>query len=494
MASLSPTALPGLLVELHRQGFEGWVRLDHGGSKRHYQWQGGSPLRLDSNDDRDALVEWLISRGAVDETARTTFARERARKPGPELACLVSLKLAPPKVLLAALADQLRGTLLDTMGWERGSVELEPEDAAGPDLAHAPIDVLTVAAEGVARNWRPDQVLQVLGAEATRCPVPAPGFDELRPRLPATPAVEQLCAALEGSESAFNLLRRLADPSAYGALWLLHAVGALEWRAAGAKQTDAGAAAAQVAVAEEPELEILVVGAADAAGAGSEPGPASDAKAAAVDAKAEKLREEIAALHVQLESADYWQLLGVERDATPPQIKKAYLKKAKRLHPDKVSRLGIEDLKVQANELFAVIARAHEVLTDPDERRAYEAQLEGHTSVDADSLAQAEMLFMKGEILMKAGKFLEAHELLEAVVELWPGEADYQAALAWTLFKKSPPEDERSVEHFEKALSLNAEQAVVPLRFSFVLKAVGQAERAEQEAERARALDPDVRV
>ena len=58
--------------------------------------------------------------------------------------------------------------------------------------------------------------------------------------------------------------------------------------------------------------------------------------------------------------------MGVSRDATPEQIKKAYKRLALRHHPDRIR--GDEKAKAEASERFAQIAHAYEMLTrGPDE-------------------------------------------------------------------------------------------------------------------------------
>ncbi|RYP92833.1 hypothetical protein DL770_001004 [Monosporascus sp. CRB-9-2] len=79
-----------------------------------------------------------------------------------------------------------------------------------------------------------------------------------------------------------------------------------------------------------------------------------------------------------------YEVLGVERTATPDKIKSAYRKAALKHHPDKVS----EDQKEKAHETFQSIAFAYAVLSDPVRRKRYDDT--GSTSesiVDSDGFS-----------------------------------------------------------------------------------------------------------
>jgi len=71
---------------------------------------------------------------------------------------------------------------------------------------------------------------------------------------------------------------------------------------------------------------------------------------------------------------DYYDVLGITRDATPEQVKKAFRRLAMKYHPDRNS-------SGDAGELFKAVNEAYEVLADPERRAVYDRY--GHARAES---------------------------------------------------------------------------------------------------------------
>src|SRR6188474_3396176 len=83
--------------------------------------------------------------------------------------------------------------------------------------------------------------------------------------------------------------------------------------------------------------------------------------------------------------ADLYSELGVARGASEAEIKKAYRKLAKELHPDKNKD------KPNATERFSQVTRAYDILTDKDKRAQYD-----RGEIDEDGNPKAPFGFGQG--------------------------------------------------------------------------------------------------
>ena len=74
-----------------------------------------------------------------------------------------------------------------------------------------------------------------------------------------------------------------------------------------------------------------------------------------------------------MSSKDYYEILGVSRSASASEIKKAYLKLAKKYHPD-------VNKEAEAEKKFKEISQAYDILKDPQKKAAYDRM--GHQAFE----------------------------------------------------------------------------------------------------------------
>src|ERR1041385_6140917 len=67
-----------------------------------------------------------------------------------------------------------------------------------------------------------------------------------------------------------------------------------------------------------------------------------------------------------MEYIDYYQVLGVDKNASQEDIKKAYRKLARKHHPD------VNPNNKEAHKKFQLMNEANEVLSDPEKRKKYD--------------------------------------------------------------------------------------------------------------------------
>jgi len=100
---------------------------------------------------------------------------------------------------------------------------------------------------------------------------------------------------------------------------------------------------------------------------------------------------------------DYYELLGVFRDASADEIKRAYFDAAHKLHPDKNVAAG-------ETEVFLDVQQAYEVLSNPKRRKLYDATLP--PVIKSDDTIKVEMIYSRPN-LVQVGEDQLIYTLLE---------------------------------------------------------------------------------
>lgn len=480
--------LPRVLLAAWSDAWTGALELERDRLRKRILWKDGVPVFVESNLASESLGVQLVDAERITRDDHERVSEHMQRHDCREGAALLALGLMDPKELFLALRDQVRRRIVEAFGWPDGQFAFAADDGAKDEAQAFRVDPLALVQQGLAAHWSPERLLADLEGVLTRHPVPSERFDALSGRVAIGPESQALVDELTPERSFGESVYRSPSPERMAAAWLLAHCGALDFQDGPPAANDGGEGAADPDDTQ-PDIEFQFE-ATRASDEDTAPDAAADADADALSPEAEELRKQILGQHERIDELSHYELLGVEADAAETAIKKAYFGLAKRIHPDAVARIGLAEIHREANELFARVAQAYQVLSDPKRRSAYDEQESAGTpSTDANRLAQAETLYRKAEIMLKLGNFKEALEFLRPCVELWPEEADYQSALGWALYKARPSDPDGAQEHLRKAMALRPEEAITCFRLGMVLRKLGEDEESAALLERAKAIE-----
>ncbi len=83
------------------------------------------------------------------------------------------------------------------------------------------------------------------------------------------------------------------------------------------------------------------------------------------------------ALAARLKTLDYFQILGVEKNANPAEIKSAFHRWSRAYHPDRFYQLAESELKQRVTEVYKRITEAYYILRDDLKRKGYLSDISG---------------------------------------------------------------------------------------------------------------------
>jgi tetratricopeptide (TPR) repeat protein len=169
------------------------------------------------------------------------------------------------------------------------------------------------------------------------------------------------------------------------------------------------------------------------------------------------LRAAILDLAQRLDKLSHFELLGVAESTAASEINTAFVRSARRFHPDRLAGAGLSEHVPQAERILARMSEAAMILGDPMRRAEYLASRSGNPSGiqvgTIPGLVEAESSFLKGEVFLKKGDYAKAIEFFTAACQANPNEPQYRAYLAWARFENPKSRKESVVREVQKIIT-----------------------------------------
>ncbi|MFP5264720.1 MAG: DnaJ domain-containing protein [Blastocatellia bacterium] len=341
-----------LVAELVRviaeKNSSGLLRVSRGRTIKAIFFELGAPKYAISNLAAEQLDNKLIKeRLATPEQIEQ--AKQRAGKPHRVASALVEMGVLTDDAMRKVVRRQVMGIVLSLFEWTQGDYAFDERIRAAHDV---PLDMTAsdILLEGARHGAAIRQVAEAIAPLDAVVVKP----DAKVIRVDAGRLIPMESYVLSRIESPIvvsevGALSGIADEEAHRAVCALVAAGFLKL------QGD------QKEAAEEPVREA--------------------------DDSTGRLREEVARKLHFYNSADFYEILGVTRQATTADIKAAYYQLAKKFHPDRHRNTEHSDLRGKLEALLSLITQAYDTLSEPPQRAAYDERLR-RSSAGAPAVAR----------------------------------------------------------------------------------------------------------
>lgn len=162
-----------------------------------------------------------------------------------------------------------------------------------------------------------------------------------------------------------------------------------------------------------------------------EPGPDVD-----------RMVQELTELRGKLAKMTHFEILGLQEDASAQDVARAYLRKARRYHPDALRGRVPPDLLPTAQAFNGRLATAYKTLSDATARKSYQLQLKADSAAPATG-DDAKVHFEMGMLQMRKSEYGEARQSFHLALEAQPNDPELMASYAWSMI--ADPSFDRSV-------------------------------------------------
>ncbi|HEX9150168.1 MAG TPA: DUF4388 domain-containing protein [Thermoanaerobaculia bacterium] len=471
--SLEETPLPQILRRVFVQQLRGTLTLTRREDVRRLYFEKGELRTATSSREGQRIGAFLRKRGRVSEDDIQWALREISRQRGSRLGRkLVERGLLTRTVIDAEMKRLVEEIVFSAFEWDSGEYRFEPSAAVlDPDVVLT-FSTAAIIVEGIRRLPEGPVFRERLGEGGRVLRLARDPMSRYQ-YLPLAPQEAYVLSRVDGLLDLDSLLSiaGASRMSSAKTLYALLSCGLIEWKtdAARKRETAGSIATLNVEVTNEPPP--------------STPGHA----------------ELVRNTWRRIDWLTHYDLLGLARDATADDIRRAYFDKSRLFHPDLRHR---PDLAAFSKELTAVFERlkvAHDTLVDPEARAEYDRAVDEPPAAifteerqEADPEARRQLAarnFSRAMDLIDAKDFFPAVELLQEAVRFAPEKAEYRFRLGEVELKNAQWLD-RGLENLKEATRLAPSRTDFLRTTARALLSHGRKREAEPFARRAADLEP----
>lgn len=516
---------PFLLRRIYRQRLTGKLSCLSVAANKTLYFDQGAIIYAKSTLEEDSLANTMLKTGQLNQQTfqqASTFAKEKGLRFS---AALIKGGWVAPDKLKDLISEQFCQIVYSLFTWESGHYEIRsgPARKSSVKISLSTADIIF---EGLRKIENIDLLKKWLGDFRWKLCVTKDPF-LLYQSINLKPKEAFVVSRIESARSIEEILSMggLPEDETIRTLCGLLAVGLLEWVKGEKPQEDEGPVSiSQIIVNRKPEVEV----------------PAFDMKSAAT------FCYEVENVVNTVDSGNYYAILGLSRNATDEEIRRAYTERSQKFHPDHHTQLAKYNLSLRNDleKIFTRVSEAYRVLINPMTRQNYDRSSrtgstgklnipgevfrdkfnpvnrndlkppnnsvnsnisssrepyknfspstdqrnnrESFPSISQNSAVQG--MFEKGMKYFQVREYKQAYYAFQAAVEAAPQQAEYRMFLARTLLHLS--DYNKAKEQFIKAVELEPRNADYCVELGLLYQRMNMNRQAYQMFEKALELVP----
>jgi curved DNA-binding protein CbpA len=435
---------PWLFQGLRAEKKTGTVVFERDEVVKKVYFQEGDIIFASSSHEEDRLGECLLRAGTITKTqydASMEVLKKTGKKHG---AVLIQLGFISPQNLVAGVKLQVKHVILSLFAWRDGRYTFEEGPLPQADIVPLQMSTGNLILEGLSGvDW---QLVRKSLPQLKTVLRPSPDPSQLFQGADLSPDQTAILSLIDGRKNIEELCSQsgIGDFNTLKAVYVFLALRMVE---PGEIKTEEEKSFAREMVRE------TVTARTTSAQKPSEPQTAAPSAT----------KETIQRAYDVMEAQDHYEVLGVNRSAPAPEIKKAYFKLAKLYHPDRHFDPEMSDMKLKLEALFMRIHEAYDTLSTQAKRDQYTGTLSkaGKTSraeqQEPEKAAQKESAvdqYNEGMRQFKAGNFWGAEEAFRWAARLDPGNPRFLFYQGLAL-SRMPRRRHEAEEYFKKVIELS---------------------------------------
>jgi curved DNA-binding protein CbpA len=463
--SIEQYSLPKILIYLSEIKGTGTLRLVDGQIEKKLFLKHGGIVFASSNYEGDRLGELMLKAGKINvqqfEEASKVVIEHGKRMGG----VMVELGFIKPKDLFWGVKYQVQEICCSLFVWTEGQYEFVQGEVQSTEVITLHMSTANLILQGVKRidDWtRISRGIPHMDTVLTVTDNPLKLYQDVS----LSAEEKRIISLFDGNRTIKQVFDtcNIGDFEALKAVYVLFTIGIIE-------QTDE--TRKKKKAAPKPEAAVS----AERPGAPDTPD-----------------KTDIHDAYLKSREQNFYEVLGLTRNADAGQIEISYHKLARKYHPDLHYRQGLEGMQTELETLFNAVTEAYSILSDESRRWEYDLQIStndegsGGPSKPRDP-KKASDAFERGVTALKARELDAASKFFREAIQYDPADAKLYSHLALALLQR-PKRMAEAEEAMQYAIRLEPKVADHHSNLGILYQVAGIHDKALKSFDDALKLDP----